>query len=160
MDEMICRDLREGDLEAVSRLIHDSFHRHIARDYRPEGITAFLEDTSPEGIAGRMKEGQLLVVAEGRKKGGDVGIAGVIAVRRGNHISLFFVDEEFKGRGVGRTLLREVTGRIRKALPDADSITVNSSPHAVGFYERMGFRPLGPPRYKLGMLVNPMVLRL
>ena len=160
MDELICRDMVDGDERAVSRLIQESFHRFIARDYRPEGIDTFLEHTSPEGIAVRTRKGQLLIVAEKKKAGGEPVIIGVIAVRSGNHISLFFVEEEHHGRGVGRALLNEVRRRIKKRLPDVQFLTVNSSPHAVGFYERMGFRPLGPERYKMGMLVNPMVLDL
>jgi GNAT superfamily N-acetyltransferase len=160
MDELICRDMVDGDEKAISRLIKTSFHRFIAHDYRPEGIDTFLEHASPEGISLRTRKGQLLIVAEKKKRGGEPVIVGVIAVRSGNHISLFFVDEEYHGMGVGRALLKEVRRRIIQRLPHVKSLTVNSSPHAVGFYERMGFRPLGPERYKMGMLVNPMVLDL
>lgn len=160
MYDLIFREMLQGDEEAVSRLIQKSFNRYIAHSYRPEGVDTFLRDTSPGGIAERMQKGQLLIVAEMCTGEGEIALVGVIAVRSGNHISLFFVDEEYHGMGVGRALLKEVRRRIIQRLPHVKSLTVNSSPHAVGFYERMGFRPLGPERYKMGMLVNPMVLDL
>jgi GNAT superfamily N-acetyltransferase len=159
MCDLICREMREGDEEAVSHLIQKSFHRHIARHYLPEGMEAFLKDTSAEGIAERMGKGQLLIVAE-MIGGGEAQLVGIIAVRNGNHISLFFVDDEHHGRGVARTLLEEAVRRIRQSVPGVDRLTVNSSPFAVGFYERMGFQPTGPEQYRAGMLVTPMVCAL
>jgi GNAT superfamily N-acetyltransferase len=160
MHDLICREMREGDEGAVSHLVQRSFHRYIAHHYRPEGIDIFLEDTSVEGITERMQKGQLLIVAETGTGGGETALVGVIAVRSGNHISLFFVDEEWYGRGVARALLKEAIRNIRESLPDVEWVTVNSSPYAVGFYTKMGFHPQGQEQYRAGMLVTPMVLFL
>ena len=157
---MIYREMREGDEQAVSRLVQKSFHRYIANTYTSEGVDNFLEETSPWGIAERKRKGQLIIVAEEGKGKGNRVIVGVIVVRSGNHISLFFVDEAFHKRGVARTLLEESTRKIRETVPGVSSITVNSSPSAVGFYEKMGFHRTGPEQYRKGMLVNPMMLHL
>jgi len=86
---MIYREMREGDEQAVSRLIQESFHRYIAHTYTSEGVDNFLEETSPWGIAERKRKGQLIIVAEEGKGKGNRVIVGVIVVRSGNHISLF-----------------------------------------------------------------------
>jgi GNAT superfamily N-acetyltransferase len=160
MYDLIFREMLQGDEEAVSRLIQKSFNRYIAHSYRPEGVDTFLRDTSPGGIAERMQKGQLLIVAEMCTGEGEIALVGVIAVRSGNHISLFFVDEECHGRGVARALLKEAIRKVGGSLPRVERLTVHSSPFAVGFYERMGFRPTGPEQYRAGMLVTPMVLFL
>lgn len=160
MRDLICRDMRDGEEKAVSQLIQKSFHRFIAHDYKPEGLETFLEETSAEWLARRMREGQLLMVAEGGKDSGETVIVGVIVLRRGNHVSLFFVGKGWHGKGVGRLLLKEAIQRVRKSHPEVQSITVNSSPYGIGFYEKMGFCRSGPQQYLKGMLVNPMVLQL
>jgi len=160
MQDLTCRDMRNGDEDAVSQLIRNSFLRFIARDYKPEGLEIFLQETSAEGIAFKIREWPLLMVAEGCKDSGEAGIVGVIVLRRANHISLFFVDEDWHGKGVGRLLFHKAIQRIRKINPEIQSITVNSSPYGIGFYEKMGFRPSGPEQYMKGMLVNPMVFQL
>ena len=45
------------------------------------------------------------------------------------------------GRGLGRRLLRHATEVARTS--GATSLTVESDPHAEGFYRRMGFRHIG-----------------
>ena len=152
--------MAEGDAEAVSRLVQNTFYRFIAQDYKPEGMKTFLEETSTEGISCKMREWPLLIVAAGREESEEDAVVGVIALRRETHISLFFVDERWQGRGVGRLLLREAIQRTRETFPEVQSITVNSSPHGVGFYEKMGFQRNGPEQFMEGMLVNPMVLHL
>ena len=160
MDNLICRLMRSGDEEAVSQLVQKSFHRFIAGDYKPEGLKTFLEDTSSKGISRILGKWPLAIVAEAKGGSGDAAIVGVLALRLANHISLFFVEESWHGKDVGTLLLKEAVRRTQKAHPDVHAITVNSSPYAVGFYEKMGFKRRGPEQYMDGMLVNPMKLHL
>jgi GNAT superfamily N-acetyltransferase len=152
--------MRDGDEEAVSRLIHHCFHRFIGKDYKPEGLRKFLEDTSPESMVRVGREWPLVMVCEHQTRRGDVSHVGVIALRLPDHISLFFVDEAWHRRGVGRLLLKEALRSTTAQHTDIRSITVNSSPYAVGFYEKMGFQRLGSEQYMDGMLVNPMIRHL
>jgi GNAT superfamily N-acetyltransferase len=160
MDNLICRFMRSGDEEAVSQLIQKSFHRFIAQDYKPEGLRTFLEDTSSKGIARILRKWPLMIVAEAGGDSGKVVIVGVIALRLANHISLFFVEESWHGKGVGTLLLKEAVRKTQEAHPDVHTLTVNSSPYAVDFYEKMGFKRRGPEQFMDGMLVNPMKLLL
>ena len=174
MDDFLIRAMRAGDVARVSGMIQASFHRFIAHDYTPEGLKKFLEETSVDGISRILGEWPLLLVSEGgadnersvvsgmtglRRKN-HMFISGMIGMRRRNHISLFFVDTRWHGKGVGRLLLKEAIQQTLQNNPDVTTITVNSSPFAVGFYEKMGFQRRGPERYMDGMLVNPMVLHL
>ena len=42
--------------------------------------------------------------------------------------------------------------------PDIRAVTVNSSPYAVGFYEKIGFQPVGPEKKADGIRVTSMRL--
>lgn len=63
-------------------------------------------------------------------------IAGIIATKNeGSHITLFFVDEEFQGRGIGKSLFKKVLDNCEKSI-----ITVNSSMYAIDIYKHLGFK--------------------
>ena len=106
------RTMNENDVEAVSMLIHRTFQQFVASTYTARGKRYFLKHTSQAALLRRKRKGQLLVVAEQAKM-----IVGVIAVRKGNHISLLFVSPEFHGKGIGTLLYREALDRIKLAIP-------------------------------------------
>ena len=143
----------EADAEAVSVLVRRTFLRFIARTYRRRGVRWFLRHNTPRALRSRLRAGQLVLVAEAAKR-----LAGVIAVRGGNHVSLLFVDPELHGRGIGRELVRDALGRLRGQAgnPGPDAMTVNSSDFGVPFYRALGFEPTGAARFKKGMKITPM----
>lgn len=59
-------------------------------------------------------------------------IAAYVACKRRNHLSLLFVQPDYQGKGFGRYL-------VETNLVDHSSVTVNSSPVAIAFYQRLGF---------------------
>lgn len=67
------------------------------------------------------------------------------------------VDEEFKGRGLGYSLLQHATGR---ALEAAETIGIHAvlvhaiNDTVVGFYERFGFTPFPDERRTLYLLTQ------
>jgi GNAT superfamily N-acetyltransferase len=154
-DEVIFRRMAEGDEGETSALIRRSFEKYIAHAYTAEGLADFLKNTTPEALAARRARGQTVILA---LVGG--GIVGVIAVRDGNHISLLFVDESLHRRGVAGRLVSMALAESRNADPSLCDFTVNSSPFAVSFYEKMGFRRTGPEQFMRGMRVTPMRLEL
>jgi ribosomal protein S18 acetylase RimI-like enzyme len=83
-------------------------------------------------------------------------IAGMIAVRNGNHVSLLFVEPSLHGRGIGRRLFESVLAQMRQRLPGLERVTVNSSDYAVPFYRALGFETIGRAYYKRGMRITPM----
>ena len=86
-----------------------------------------------------------LVAREGDRR------VGIINVRDFCHISLFFVENAYHGRGIGRALFDQALARCYAAEPDLKMVDVNSSLHAVPFYERLGFERIGEPRMRKGI---------
>ena len=147
------RQLLRGDEERVSRMIEGVFDEFIAPDYEAEGIEEFKRHIVPEVILERHMRGDsfVLVAEEGDEP------VGVIDVRDGNHIRLFFVREDRQGRGIGRKLFELALERCLREKRGLDSITVNSSPYAVPIYESLGFSANGPERVKNGIRHTPMI---
>lgn len=69
-------------------------------------------------------------------------IVGVLGIRDINHISLLFVIKEYHKKGIGKLLIDFAKGYCEGLLADKDkkTITVNSSPYAVEFYKKCGFK--------------------
>jgi ribosomal protein S18 acetylase RimI-like enzyme len=149
------RIMNENDAEAVSNLIQRTFQRFIADTYTSRGIRYFLKHTSKAALLRRKRKNQLLVVAE---LGGT--ITGMIAVRKGNHVSLLFVAPEFHRRGIGALLFGKALELMKDAIPDLCSVTVNSSSYAVRFYTGLGFSAKRTAYFYKGMKMTPMELRL
>ena len=79
-------------------------------------------------------------------------LTGVIAAdEKLSHICLFFVDEPYQRRGIGRLLWEHVL-----YCSDEKSITVNSSPYAVEIYRKLGFQSLAEECVTDGMRYTPM----
>lgn len=148
------RAMHDDEAKAVSELIQNTFRQFIAESYTAHGIRYFLKHTSKRAMLRRKRKNQLLIVAENQGT-----ITGFIAVRKGNHISLFFVAPEFHRKGIGTRLFREAVERMKAALPDLRTITVNSSGYAVPFYEKLGFKARRSAYLHRGMKITPMELR-
>ena len=66
--------------------------------------------------------------------------------------------ESWRGRGVGRALLRTLLDlAIKRGL---SRVTLSAQTHALGFYERAGFLAEGEPFTDAGILHRKMVKRL
>ncbi|MDQ1655474.1 MAG: hypothetical protein QOD41_557 [Cryptosporangiaceae bacterium] len=59
-----------------------------------------------------------------------------------------FVDPQYMRRGVGRGLVEDIVGRARAA--GAGGIEVTANPHAMAFYESVGFVPAGVAQTRFG----------
>jgi phosphoglycolate phosphatase len=139
---MLIRELTQEELPAAQRLVWKTFQTFEAPDYAPEGVDTFkkcLYDPaflSALTFYGAWRDGAL---------------AGVLAVRGGNHISMFFVREDCQRQGIGGRLFRFMLERHTAA-----TVTVNSSPFAVGIYEKLGFRSLDGEQTCDGIRYTPM----
>lgn len=133
----------ENRTEAL-KLVLEVFMQYEAPEYIEEGVKTFKNFISDEinvnklGMYGAYENSN---------------IVGVIATRNnGNHISLFFVDGKRHRHGVGRKLFEEVI-----KYSTADTITVNSSPYAVGVYQKLGFVATDSEQLADGLRFTPMV---
>lgn len=128
-----------------------TFLKYEACDYSEEGIKSFNDFITDSTLYRMFLVGSYQMFAAFDKKR----LIGIITVRAGSHISLLFVDEEYQKRGVGRALMCHLCNYLLTE-EGIGRITVNSSPYAVGFYHKMGFRDLGPEREQDGILYTPM----
>ena len=134
--------LREAQLPAALELAFRTFLKFEGPDYGPEGIETFRSFLKAEQeIAALDFYGAFC---------GDT-LCGMLAMRSRQHIALFFVEEGWQRRGVGRALFERAK---RDARPGR--ITVNASPAGVPAYLRLDFFPMGEEQVVDGMRFTPM----
>ncbi|ALQ36500.1 GNAT family N-acetyltransferase [Fusobacterium hwasookii] len=83
-------------------------------------------------------------------------LKGLIATdRRKRHITLFFVDKDSQGKGIGKELMKVVINNNENSY-----ITVNSSRYGVPIYEKLGFVKMEEEKEQDGLKFTPMKLIL
>jgi GNAT superfamily N-acetyltransferase len=140
------RDMAPGEEQAVLDLVMRGFDELVRPDFSDEGASEFTRAATSFVID--RPAGHHITVAESTGE-----LVGMVDVRDRSHVCLFFVDADYRGRGVGRELLAAALGA------DSSSVTVNSSPWAVPVYERLGFVSTGPEIERNGIRAVPMVGR-
>ncbi|MBQ7425383.1 MAG: GNAT family N-acetyltransferase [Lachnospiraceae bacterium] len=137
------------------KLAWNTFTRFNAPDYSQEGIENFYKFVNDDMLRKMFLAGhyQLFVAVEGEK------CVGMLSIREKKHISLLFVDGDYHRYGIASALLAFVR---RYALDEegVDSLTVNASPYAVGFYHKKGFLNLSDETEMDGIRYTPMELIL
>lgn len=140
------------DAPAISALILSLAHHFLLQE---DGLGAegFLLSLEPEGIARNIASPELdyyVATAAGQ-------LMGVVAVRQGRHVFHLFVGQQFQRGGLARALWSHV--KAAYGWPSASvPTTVNSTPSALPFYERMGFHILGTRVETKGIAYIPMQL--
>lgn len=139
---MQIRPITPIELPQALALVERVFMAFEAPEYAPEGIKTFLTFLrSPEAISELTFFGAFEADS----------LVGVLAMRGGSHISLFFVDAQNQGRGIGRALFLAA-----KSACQTDIMTVNSSPYAVEIYRSLGFTPISEEQLRDGIRFTPM----
>lgn len=140
------RKLESTETASALDLVNQVFMKYEAPDYSEEGVEEFHKSMQDEDYLSQL----CLYGAFAFER-----LIGVIATRsEGTHIALFFVDSDFQGKGVGRSLFQTV-------LADCQSnrITVNSSPYAVPIYQKLGFTETDTEKTVNGLRFTPMEYR-
>lgn len=149
------RPMRVGEEAEVCDLALRVFDKFVASQFSSDGRQEFRSYADPHLLLLRSRWNHLVLLAVA-----DDAIAGMIEVRDDGHVTLFFVDGEFQGEGVGGELLRRSLSICKSRKPDLLQATVNSSPNAVAIYERLGFRKTREERAEDHIRSVPMVLDL
>ncbi len=147
----ICK-LGKAHLREALDLVWEVFQEYESPDYEEMGIKTFQHFIEFNSMLERVESGEMKFWGCYQNSY----LIGVIAIRPGQHISLLFVRGKFHHLGVAGRLVRIVISEIKKAGPEIPAITVNSSPYAVGFYEAVGFKALGPEEKRDGIRYTPM----
>ncbi|MBQ3798495.1 MAG: GNAT family N-acetyltransferase [Butyrivibrio sp.] len=135
------------------KLAWETFVRFDAPDYSQEGIQNFRNFVNDEMLRKMFLAGhyQLFVAIDDGK------YVGMLTLRDKKHISLLFVDKDYHHNGVASALIKYVS---KYALDEEgiDRLTVNSSPYAINFYRKRGFKDQGPETVADGIRFTPMEL--
>ncbi len=153
--KIMVRCAYNSDWDGAMKLAWDTFVSFDAPDYSQEGITNFYNFVHDDMLRKMFVAGQyqlFVAVDEGK-------YVGMLSLREKKHISLLFVDENYHRNGVASALLKFVS---IYALTEegVDRLTVNSSPYAVGFYHKKGFRDTQSETVADGIRFTPMELLL
>lgn len=142
-----------AELDVILQLVNDSFERQIAPWYTPEGIQQFGKFTDPQAVQARFGKDHRMFAAycDGR-------VAGMIEIRNDQHISMLFIHNDFRGAGIGTSLLRHAVGQLEQM--GVKTVTVNSSPNSGGFYRSQGFVPVQEEQTVHGIRFISMELAL
>ena len=142
------RVLKDEDFEEASHMMFRTFYRYVLPTYSEEGVRFFRDATSALSLSMNTFDKSIVVYGcfDGEK------LCGVLARKGKNHILLYFADERYVGRGVGRQLFQ----RFLKSVDPEKPITVNSTDFAVPIYKHYGFVPTGHRRMEEGVTYTPM----
>ena len=141
--------------EEYCSLIKEVYDEFVAPDYPEEGNRHFYTFVTEESVLKRMDAGALTLYA----MLGDE-MAGVCAFRDGTHMSTLFVKKKYHRQGVARKLFDAARDILSEQYPEADSISVFSSPYAQEVYKRLGFSPTAGKQEKDGITYYPMEYKL
>ena len=156
MNEQIrIRTLEEDEIAQAHALVSAVFDEFVAPLFSDEGIRELKAFIAPHKLMERLKTNSFMLAAE---IGGE--LVGVIGVRDWNHVFLLFIRGDQQGKGIAKSLLAESLQRCQEAKPDLATVTVNSSPNAVGAYRRMSFIPTSEEQLTNGIRYIPMMLDL
>jgi GNAT superfamily N-acetyltransferase len=143
--------MTRSDEAAVSRLLC-ACYRLLGRteNLGPEAVDFLLSKRGSVESIRKEAEAQAFLVAEGSD-----GIEGMVAVDE-NKIAKLYVAPLRHGRGVGRALFHAAEVLIKQG--GYSSLTLGSSPSAIGFYRAMGAMVTGRKRLERGPLAGHAVV--
>jgi GNAT superfamily N-acetyltransferase len=143
------RQARPADAARLHELHTASVRALCGPHYTPEVIDGWLRNRRPESYLPEIERGDLFVVEQG------VDIAGFGSASRGVIIAVY-VDPEAIKQGVGSAIMRHALEIARGGHPGP--IRLEATLNAARFYERFGFREVGPSSVRRGDVAIPVVL--
>lgn len=144
----------EENIRAALALVRDVFWEFEAGEYSPEGVAEFCEYIEYDNIYAAMQANRFVMWGCWM----DRRLVGILAVRPPHHITLWFVEGSYQGRGIGRALMQEATAFF--SVIGSTQVSVHSSPYAVPIYQSLGFAATGPEVTENGIRYTPMQLLL
>lgn len=149
------REMIKEELKDVLKLIKTVFMEFEAPDYSQEGVQTFLNFIELDSIQKMIDDGNLKcwVCLKDKK------IVGVMASRNQSHICMLFVDKTYHKMGIAKQLFEEFSQDVKRNSAKR-LLTVNSSPYAVGFYHKVGFKDTDNELEKDGIRFVPMEMSI
>ena len=139
-------EIRKIDNEQITnaiQLIWTTFLQFEAPDYSDEGVQSFRSFIENKDI---LKTLEFFGAYENSE------LKGIIATKNNRkHICCFFVKEKYHRQGIGRSLWEYILNNSKN-----EEFTVNSSPHALPVYHKLGFIDTYSEQLTDGMRYTPM----
>ena len=149
------RQMQAEDILEVSNLVARVFNELVAPEYSSEGVQEFHRYIEPTAFRARSQSNHFSLIALAQTK-----IVGMIEMRDYNHVSLLFVAQDYRRRGIAKELLYQAIQICQGYEPQPLEISVNSSSFAMPIYEKLGFYQVGEKQIRNGIGFIPMVLKL
>jgi GNAT superfamily N-acetyltransferase len=131
------RSLTNAHAAEASAVIQESFLGLATADWQPDARRAFLEATARESL-----EQKLTTMTFSAGAFSEGGIAGVVLMPNPNLLGLLFVRPHWLRLGIGRALWESARKHIEAGFPEVNTVELNATPYAVGFYKSIGFIPI------------------
>jgi len=149
----VVRPAHESDVDAIVR-VHGESIRVLCRErYGEREIAAWIAFRPPEAYRSAFASRELFVA---ERRGAVIGF-GQLDPRRGE-IEACYVAPDAVGGGVGAALLQKMEAEARRRGHAV--VHLNATLNAEPFYERMGYRRLGPARHRVADDVNLECVRM
>ena len=142
-NEVSVRRLSADEIPTALDLAWKTFSEYESPDYAPEGTEEFRKCLQDEVYLSGI---EYFGAFDGEKLIGEIGIR-----PDRMHICFFFVDGRYHRQGIGTRLFR----LLRGVYPDR-TITLNSSPYGLPFYQALGFIPTEDEKTVNGIRFTPM----
>lgn len=136
------------DFPQIYKLIKQVFEENTKNEMTEEGRKNFLQFIEPNQIKFRSQTGSIFWVCEVEYQ-----IVGIIEFGYYNHIYLYFVDKNYRGKGVGKALFNQVKIQRR------GDITANSTAYALPIYLKLGFIQNGEAVTHNGITAYPIIYK-
>jgi GNAT superfamily N-acetyltransferase len=153
-DTAIKRITAEDEFHAAFKLAENVFMQFEAPAFTKRGVESFLSFLWGKKVKEMFKNGSFAVWS--CYCGNE--LAGMIALRDCEHISLAFVRSDFHRQGIGRMLY--AAAKTEALSHGTKRITVNASDCGIPFYHAMGFRKTNIQLLADGIQYTPMAARI
>ena len=128
------RRIRPDEYSRSLEVVAASFDRFDAGYFSERGQNSFREYATYDRFRARQGNNyESFVYLSGDE------IIAMMEIKNRDHISMLFVHPDHILNGCGRELVEYAVDYCRATRPFLKSVTVNSSPYAVGFYSKCGF---------------------
>lgn len=148
-------DIKIEELKETLDLVKNVFDEFEAPYYTEEGINNFYEFASYNNIQKQLKDNMKIFIVKDRNK-----IIGMIAITNYSHIAMLFINKKYHKKGIGTRLINYAKYYARINNRKIYSITVNSSPYAIEFYHKIGFKDTDVEKTVDGITFTPMAISI
>ena len=145
------KPLNTSDLAEAVNLIRRVFMEFVAPDCSPRGVEEFETFIELKSLQDKLSRSEIIFWGAYDRNGN---LTGVIAGQSPGHIKYLFVEKRCHRQGIAQALLDVLRNHYR--VLGGCTLTVNSSPHAVTIYKKLGFRAVGSEKVVNGIKFTPM----